>query len=311
MNETRSENREKKEQLSKNERIRLHNEKEKKNKRRKNAVSITAVIIAAFTLIILLSFFVLFKTKEIKITGDTRYSEEQIIAVSEIKLDKGILLISKKDTSDKIKYSLPYIGKVQIKKQLSGVVLITVEETKAEYAMNTGSGFLLFDSGGKILETASAEIPAGCALVTGFTAENAVPGVNINTAASEGYINFAQLAAKCREAGISGITSYDVTDEYNISFVFDSRLTVKLGNADNLKDKLLTANEVINRENSANPDKSAIIDISSGKKAFVRNFEHTTVPETVLPDPDIDEPTDSDSDADGDTDDTTKISADG
>lgn len=262
-------------QLSKNERIRMHSERSKKNKRRRNVIFISVLSVFAVSAIVLLSVFGLFKIEEINVSGSSIYSNEQIAEASDIKQGSGILLLNKKETAEKITSKLPYIGSVNIGKSLSGAVVLEVTDTAAAYAVAGTAGYILFDEGGKILEINAPALPAGCALVTGMTVRNPKVSVNINTVASESYATFAKLATACRDAGLAQITLFDVNDRFDISFEYVSRYTVKIGGINDIENKLIIACEAIQREQTANPDKLAVIDVASDQKAYVRNI---TVP---------------------------------
>ena len=273
-------NEQNREPLSKNERIRLHNERIRRAKRRKKRVFVTVVLTAAVAVIAFLVFFVFFRAQSIRVEGESRYSDRDIAAASGIENDTPLLLLKSDDIRNRITTTLVYIGDVQVQKQLSGAVVLTVSETEAAYYINTTGGIVLFDASGKVLEYPAAEVPENCAAVIGLGEVATLPGYAVMTESNEKAAVFFELSERFRAANLGKITKIDISDSKDLRVELDGTYIVTLGDVDNLAYKLSIVEEVLAREQGNAVNRTITIDVSSGSKAYVRNAEHTTAAPT-------------------------------
>lgn len=264
------------EPLSKNERIQLHTKKIKHFKRRQNRAFLAVLFTAALVCIAVLAVFVFFRVDNVRIEGDSRYTELQITDASGIEAGSPMLLLSKEKIEERIITSLVYIGTVEVKKELTGVVVLTVRETTPAFYAATSGGFVLFDSTGKVLEYPAAVLPEGCAEVRGLEQLRTKPGYAVQTIENERFRLFLELLARCEQAQLGSVTGADFSDLYDVRLTIDNAFTLSLGTGEDLADKLAIAAEVIEREGAGSANRMKLIDLSSGSKAYVRDVEHTT-----------------------------------
>ena len=293
------------EPLSKNERIRLHNERIRRAKRRKKSVFVAVVFAAAIAVIAILVLFVFFRAQGIRIAGESRYTYEEIAAASGIENDTPLVLLNEEDIRNRITTTLVYIGDVQVQKQLSGTVLLTVSETEAAYYMHTTGGIVLFDAAGKVLEYPASQLPEGCAEVVGLEQAATLPGYAVMTADNEKAAIFFELSERFRAADLGNITRIDISDSSDLQVELDGTYIITLGDADDLAYKLSIVEEVLPREQENAVNRTITIDVSSGSRAYVRNAEHTTAaPTEPAQESDFDSPTDAPQAEDEDMDET-------
>ena len=122
---------------------------------RKRAIRIGAAAVALLIVLLILSRTVLFKINNIEITNpeDADYTASQIVTESGIVYGTQNLFSCDIDKVAKnIETRLPYIGKAQVERDFPSSLRVTVTPTKASAAIAFGTGYLLIDAEGKMLE---------------------------------------------------------------------------------------------------------------------------------------------------------------
>lgn len=122
-------------------------------------LAICAAIVAALTLF--------FRVDTVVITGNERYTQEEIISVAGIKTGDNLFLLNKYDLANNLQQKLPYIETVRINRKLPDTLLIEVREcTFTLAAVQDGSVWYL-SPGGKIVEQEAAPLTRTVPLVEG------------------------------------------------------------------------------------------------------------------------------------------------
>ncbi len=267
--------------LSANERRRLHAEQRRAERRRKTILQYIAIGVAVVAVMVVLSLTVFFKIDEIQIVGDSPYTDEQIIASSGISLNENIIVCDAKGVSGKLAKALPHIGSAEVKRSLSGKVTITVKVTPGKYSFINGDTAVVIDGDGKVLGQVPAAEAIKYTVVQGLGIVNAVPGEKVEVSDSGAYDLLKSVGAQLAGAGIDKITSVDITNVYDISAVYDGRITLLIGGMSSVERKLALAAKVIDRENEIDPMQYGRIDLSSVEgKAFFKPLEEPTEEET-------------------------------
>lgn len=267
--------------LSANERRRLHAEKRRAERRRKAILQYIAIGVAVVAVMVVLSLTVFFKIDEIQIVGESPYTDEQIIASSGINLNENIIVCDAKGVSGKLAKALPYIGSAEVKRSLSGKVTITVKVTPGKYSFINGDTAVVINAEGKVLGQVPAAEAIKYTVVQGLGVVNAVPGEKVEVSDSGAYDLLNSVGAQLEGAGIDKITSIDITNVYDISAVYDGRITLLIGGTGSIERKLALAAKVIERENEIDPTQYGRIDLGSVEgKAFFKPLEEPVEEET-------------------------------
>ncbi len=74
---------------------------------------------------------VFFRVEQVTVTGNRRYTQEEIIAASGIELDDNLYSLNKVRIDRNIRTTLPYIGELTINRALPSTIVITVTEWEA------------------------------------------------------------------------------------------------------------------------------------------------------------------------------------
>jgi len=138
-------------------------------------VLICAAIIAAMALF--------FKVNTVVISGNDRYSNEEILAASGVKTGDNLFLMNKYNTAQKIFGKLSYVESVRINRKLPDTLLIEVTECSSAAAVQQDGTVWLVCASGKIVDQTDASHLNQYALVTGLTLQN--PAVGTAAAADQ------------------------------------------------------------------------------------------------------------------------------
>lgn len=196
---------------------------------------------------VMLSLTVFFKTEKIIVTGETRYSQEDIINLSGIVTGENIFLCDKAAASKKIVDALPFVAQANVGFVIPNAITIEIVEDVPSYAIGYSDGYYIIGENGRILEK---------------TAENydnlpIVQGTEITTNIIGEYADFTdenitsilnELVKVLDAYKFENVTVIDISDTANIMFVYDDRITVVIGLPEDISYKVKTAQTIINEK---------------------------------------------------------------
>lgn len=104
---------------------------------------------------IVAALILFFKVESVEITGNARYSDEQIFAVTGIEYGENLFLLNKYAIADEITKRLPYVQSVRFKRNLPSGIVIEVHEGTAVAAVEQAEDAWLITGDGKLLERIS------------------------------------------------------------------------------------------------------------------------------------------------------------
>lgn len=258
-------------------------EREKRRRRiqKIRRLKVGAGLCLALALVLYLLFaFVFFKIDTIEVcgipdengdvtAGSSYYTAEEIIRASGAETGGSLVNISKSSIEKNIEKLLPYIGNAQVKRKYPSTLRIIVEDTKADFAVETG-GFVLFDENYKVLETV-AEVPKSCTKLIGVSVDSAEPGSEICFTDEAYKDRIESVMQACEDAQIGTVTKLDLTNIASVKIVIDGRITLILGTITDLPEKLRTGMKTIEAERENDPYVRIIIDVSEKDRSYVRN----------------------------------------
>ena len=127
---------------------------------------LTLVVVCAAAVLALTLFF---KVESVEVTGNSRYSAQEIQDACGVQLGDNLYLLSKPDMVQRLHQRLPYIDEVRITRSLPNTLRVQVTEFTTVYAVEQEGTVWLLTSGGKIVETAAERgdtpIIDGCELL--------------------------------------------------------------------------------------------------------------------------------------------------
>jgi len=126
-----------------------------------------SVLLICVCLVMALTLF--FRIENIVVTGQQRYTAEEITEASGVKIGDNLYLLNKPTVVANVLDKLPYIERVKrVNRKLPDTLTIEVEESGRPVALVQDSGVWLVSAAGKIVERLEGEDPGEYAPVTGL-----------------------------------------------------------------------------------------------------------------------------------------------
>ena len=244
----------------------------RKARRRKRLLLIFYLVtfLIAIGAAVVLSITVLFRIDTIQVTGQSRYTEQEIVQMSGIEVGENLFLADTATAKQQIEEKLPYIGRAKVSRRLPAKILIKVEEAEISGAVEYNGGYAIVSPEGKVLEITSA-IPEGYSLIEGLDLKSADLGKKIVYEDPEKQEMFTELAQSLAEHGIAPITRMDLTNLYDIVVEYDGRITMEFGLPSDIDFKVRFAKTILSEPDMA--EAQGVLDLSYCKESNRANFE--------------------------------------
>ncbi len=254
----------------------------RKKKIRKLFLTAVAVVVAVVVCVVLMVAF-LFNVKTITVEGESKYPDSMIIEKSEIAEGDALYLINTDKTCETIESSLPYIKDVVIKRKFPNEVIITVKATKEIGAVASGGGYILFDENCKVLNKNASLLSESIVIVSGVSVKSAEEGSILQISKTEKLNALSAVLGAVEESGFERITEVNLKDTKNIKLVYDNRITLLVGNIEDISRKINRAKAVVKAEDENNPHAMGEVDLTNGERIIFTATEETTEPVTKSP----------------------------
>lgn len=243
-------------------------QKKEKNNKILKIIGIIGIIIAGA---IFLFTTPLFNVTQIEVVGNQVVSSEEIISLSQIKLNENMFKNIKTVIKQNIKGNA-YIENVETKRILPNKIQLKVEERTVKYMVKLIEKYAYINNQGYILEITgqTKEVP----IIEGISTpeEEIIAGKRLNNDDLEKLENIIKIVSSCEENEISKfITSINVKNpnEYTIYFA-EKGMTVHLGNSSNLDTKMLYVKAIMQAEEGNEGDIFVNGNLNDGFQPYFR-----------------------------------------
>lgn len=233
---------------------------------------------------IITSVTVFLKVANIQVTGNTKYTSEEIVAESGIKVGDNMFMVNKFDVADRILKKYPYIEQIKIRRHLPDTFTFEItERTPAGYVVSDGNRWLV-DKNAYILEMIPEGTNVSVPKVVG--AEVLAPSVGARLVLkNEDRMKALKevLGALCETGLCPNVGRIEISKLYSINLIYANRFRVNLGDASELTKKIEMLKAVINELNDF--DKGEI-NVSAIKEARFRpnnDIDLSEKPEDSVP----------------------------
>lgn len=190
---------------------------------------VLSVLVICVAIIAALTLF--FRVNQIEVTGQQRYTTEQVQEASEIQIGDNLILLNKYDAAGSIVETLPYVEDTRINRKLPSTLVIEVTECGTPVAVVQDGYTWLISSRGKIVDqldlSAAAEYAAisGCQLLAPSIGTKVALATDFSTQQSSLLSLLAVLEEKGMMEKVDGIRMDDLSAIY---MDYDGRFTVKM-----------------------------------------------------------------------------------
>ncbi len=190
--------------------------------------------------VVLALMLVFFRVTEFEVSGNVRYTAQEVADASGITEGDVLMGVSKVQAASHILVKLPYVEQVTVEKVLPGTVRFTVRECQAFAAATSEFGTIwLMNQEGKLLEELDEDAETAYPVITGTVLELPLAGGNASFQSEERGSLAMEVAAAVESAGLqSQIQSIDVTSLTGVTLVYQDRIEVLLGDGSDLEYKL-------------------------------------------------------------------------
>ncbi len=231
--------------------------------------------LASLAVLATLMFFgykFIFVIKNVTVNGEGIYSAETILEASGV--GEGVNLYSfRASTVEKnITLRCPYIGSVDVDRQIPNRMTITVKEDSPRYYAVIFGEYKLLSAKLRVLgEVESAEdLPQGLVKLKLPAVSYSVAGRVIKFADPKRERSVRNVLTVAEESGIKDkLTMIDLRDQFDMSMVCDAKQKLMVGSEDDLEYKLKIAEKILENEMFESDTKYKIDFTVDGKTGVV------------------------------------------
>lgn len=199
-------------------------------KRRRFGFLYKMLVAIAMVVAVAIGATVFFRVEEMVVSGNERYTAQQVIDASGIAQGDNLFGMNKFDTARRIRRQLPYVEGVNIRRGWPDALIITVTECQAAARLPGEEGEWLISKSGKMLELVE-NADAGVIRVDGLRAVQPEAGLPLvvrenQQIRGDGLLNL--LRGLDQGDMLKKVTWIDMTSPSYILMDYDARFTVKL-----------------------------------------------------------------------------------
>ncbi|MBR3704032.1 MAG: FtsQ-type POTRA domain-containing protein [Oscillospiraceae bacterium] len=208
----------------------------KRNNRRRRArgrfgplLRLMSVLLTAVVIVAALTLF--FKVEKVSVSGNSRYSAEEIIAVCGVEQGDNLVLLDKYAIAQRLYTQLPYITDVRINRSFPDGLTVEVTETHAALAIESGGAWWLVSEDGKIVDATDTQGAESYLVLRGMNAQEMAIGAQLTFAAQDHMSTqrLKELVAALSERGMLERTqSIDAGDSEILRIGYEGRFDVEL-----------------------------------------------------------------------------------
>ena len=227
------------------------------------AAALTVALVAGG----LVSIHLIFKVKSVEVTlpeaGAPPYSAAEIKAAFGQPLGDNLLGFDAAATAKRMAEELPYLETVTIARKFPDTVLITVTGAHEDYKIPYGGGWAVLSGAAKVLRVTPEEPEALMELI-GVAAVSPQPGKAVVFDDEEKQRIFGLLCTYIGKHGLVPAAEIDLTDTLELSYLYDQRVRIVLGTANELDYKLGWAARLLTQqvEDAIGPEETGTLDVS-------------------------------------------------
>lgn len=184
--------------------------------------------------------------ENIKVEGGSTYSMKKVIKSSGVIKGDKLFSVSEKRVRELLTNELPYIKDVDLSYGFPDTLTITVTPTRDKLLLAHKNKYLRLDVDGKVLAASKTKMKEGLYKVEGLTyKKHSVGSVYSPVIGEESkYETARSIALEAEKVGLL-IGTVNVKDMEKITFTYDGRVRIYLGDASELRTKMEFAAKTI------------------------------------------------------------------
>lgn len=207
---------------------------------------------------------ILLRVSAVRVTGDAVYPEEEILRICNYKTGDNLLFIPTGSREERLEKELPYIAEAKISRRIPGTVVVRITAARPACCFQSGSQWVVVESGGKVLETRN-DPPEGLMQVTGLNPPAVQPGEKLvleDEGAAKAFGEIVEAIAGLD--AVQNFTRLDMGDLSKISLWYENRVQCVLGGVNELTRKVQYGYGLFNsdRPDTIGPQATGVLDLS-------------------------------------------------
>ena len=241
-----------------------------------------AFLVLVLTGAAVLCLAMFFRTKAVTVTGNQRYTDEELISASGIQLEQNIFSVDRERTAAQVMDAFSYLEQVEVVPVLPTTMEIRVVESVPRLSVvNNAESYALLSTGGRVIEQCAGLAGEDLPLVLGTNfgwcqkgsyPERLPPEVTDRrhkehrdaTPEEEEGVRVMQTLAYVIQASeateMAQLDYIDVSDDLSTSVLWDKRVLLRLGTELELEHKFLFAKNIL--EEQLGEGFTGVIDLS-------------------------------------------------
>lgn len=190
---------------------------------------VLSMLVVCVCLVAALTLF--FRANQVRIVGQQRYTDQQVLEASGIEYGDNLLLLNKYDAAGNIVDALPYIEEIRINRTLPDTLIIEVRECSNPLGILQDGSVWIVSSSGRIVDQKEGHTAENYPLISGC--QLLAPSVGTQVALATEYASqqaslLALLAALEESGMLSEVDGIRLDDISAIRMDYTGRFTVKM-----------------------------------------------------------------------------------
>ena len=248
--------------------------KRARRRRRNSAGYYFVVLVLVLVIGTVLSMTLLFNVNEVQVAGLDKqsagipnYTAEELVEAAEIENGDNMVRMSTDKIRSRMLSKLICIDDIKIKKRFPDTLYIEAIPSVPRVNIRSSSGYILVSEGWRILEI-KEEANKELLMVEGYEMGNPVLASHLESEDPQKTKILENICGAIDKNDITGMTSINMEDKYNIIINYDNRIDIKVGNSSDMDYKLRYAYQILKDEISSN---------KTGYLIFIENNQYSFV----------------------------------
>lgn len=218
----------------------------RRRRRKLSAFARCLIVAAAVAVVGAFGLWRLLRVSSVTVEGGSDYTAAQVAAASGVKTGMPLFAVDTALAARKVCAALPMVGTARVRYRLPTGLVIAVTKNTAAYVAAGKQGVAVMDKHWKVLavEKDASKYPS-LPLIKGVAFGTLAPGQSVTGAPLAQLEQAAAILKQLASSRIGKISAVDLSSSYQLSAIYDGRVTILLGTASDISYKLKFASGLL------------------------------------------------------------------
>ena len=205
---------------------------------------------------------------EIIIVGDEVYSETEILEAANLQTGMNMLTIRENKINKEVTKILPFISEISVDYRLPDTLALDIVSTQEQLILKCEKKYICVDKSGKVVSDKKKKLAEGQFLVQGLVEQEYIVGepFTVSEENAERYKIARDFAKATANSETLNYGVLDLKDLNDITFTYQSKIRLYLGDGSNIGTKLSNAIKIM--ESSDIGDKTGYINLKYDSASY-------------------------------------------